>query len=177
MSESILFDVRSGASVWLRALRRHASLLRVASLLVLWDTVSLMFAKLSRRRRSWSRSPRGRGTHEHIAVAGGAGADVRARAVQDHYNIRLLDPQQFEAAESLQEECKDFLESACRHAFALRGNCRCQRPLATDRVLRTCCGQKSHSSTSWWGPLRPFSRLMRRKSRLKSSRRSGCVIS
>ena len=30
---------------------------------------------------------------------------------QDHYNIRLLEPQQFEAAESLQEECKDFLDS------------------------------------------------------------------
>ena len=35
--------------------------------------------------------------------------------LQDHYNIRLLDPQQFEAAESLQEDCKDFLDSACRH--------------------------------------------------------------
>ena len=27
---------------------------------------------------------------------------------QDCFNIRLLEPSQFEAAESLQEECKDF---------------------------------------------------------------------
>ena len=38
-------------------------------------------------------------------------ADARAPlGHQEHYNIRLLEPSEFESAESLQEECKEFLE-------------------------------------------------------------------
>ena len=42
---------------------------------------------------------------------GCARSDARAPlGHQEHYNFRLREPSEFESAESLQEECKEFLE-------------------------------------------------------------------
>jgi hypothetical protein len=48
----------------------------------------------------------------------------------------LLDPQQFESAESLQEDCKDFLESACGCAPLVPPK---PLPPPADRARCSCC--------------------------------------